>query len=41
MNLSTEKRKARTALPVIRFMQANLPLPHWLLKQRLARVKMG
>ena len=43
MNLSTEERKARTALPVIRFMQAYLPLPlaHWLLKQGLARVKMG
>ena len=43
MTISAVERKARAVLPVIRFMQARLPLPaaHWLLKQSLARLRLG
>ena len=42
MEISSVERKIRAGLPVIRFMQACLPLPvaHWLLKQSMAHVKL-
>ncbi|MBN1888510.1 MAG: alpha/beta hydrolase [Thermoflexales bacterium] len=42
MTISSVERKARAVLPVVRFMQAYLPLPvaHWLLKQSMARLRL-
>jgi acetyl esterase/lipase len=43
MTISAVERKARAFLPVVRFMQTKLPLPvaHWLLKQSVARLRLG
>lgn len=42
MTISSIERKARAGLPVLRFMQAYLPLPvaYWLLKRSLANVRL-
>ena len=42
MTLSSFERKIRARLPLIRFLQAYLPLPiaRWLIKQGLARVRL-
>ena len=43
MTISSAERRARAILPVLRFMQAHLPLPiaHWLLRQSMARVRLA
>jgi monoterpene epsilon-lactone hydrolase len=43
MIISSIERKARASLPITRFMQTYIPLPvaHWLLKQGVARVRLG
>ena len=42
MTISSAERKARAGLPVVRLMQAYLPinLSRWLLKQGMARVRL-
>ena len=42
MTISSAERKARAALPFLRFMQAHLPLPvaRWLLRQSLAHLRL-
>ncbi len=43
MTISSSERKIRASLPIIRFMQAYIPLPmaHFFLKQSMARVRLG
>jgi len=43
MTISSNERKIRASLPFIRFMQAHMPLPVacWLIKQGLARTRLG
>jgi hypothetical protein len=43
MTPSSVERKIRARLPVIRFLQAYLPLPvsRWLIKQGMARVRLA
>ena len=42
MTISSTERKARAVLPVVRFMQAHLPLPvaRWLLRQSMAHLRL-
>lgn len=43
MNISPIESNIRASLPIIRFMQVNMPLPvaRWLIKQGLARTQLG
>lgn len=43
MTISSMERRARASLPITRFMQTYIPLPiaQWLLKQGMARVRLG